>query len=68
MSKFSVDIGVRSRRQTLENHDGRNEEKLFADVEHEFGSSGSHEVNHILDRRHVSLTTVDLKEQIIPFC
>ena len=60
LNEFSVDVSIRSGGEALEDHDGRNEEELLADVEHVLGGAGRHEVDHVLDRRHVTFAAVDL--------
>ena len=63
MNELSVDVCVGSGREALQDHDGRNEEQLLADVEHELGRAGRHEVDDVLHRRHVALAAVNLKDQ-----
>ncbi len=50
--------------ETLEDHDGRNEEQLLADVEHELGGARRHKVDHVLDGRHVALAAIDLPKNV----
>ena len=62
MNELSVDVGVGPGREALEDHDGGNKEQLLADVEHELGRAGRHEVDDVLHRRHVAFAAVDLRK------
>lgn len=61
LNEFSVDVRVGPGGEALQDHDGRDEEQLLADVEHELGRARRNEVDHVLHSGHVSLAAVDLK-------